>query len=425
LATIFHFHDERSDAQKMTDPTGRSFLSYRRTRVNEARLLIEAQHDIGVPTWQDLNDLAEGHTDALLREALAADTTANAVCWITPDVEKSDVITRTELPCILKRIEHNDGFFMVPVAAGGLGYDDVTRVVGTYLGIHDLSQWNVRKVASDPITADDAADIARHALKRRVDEISKHLPAGEPLRLVINTRKKPAFEPGVALSLDWTHRFDGRLANPPDAWKEHLLPALETVAQNCEQHAPGRRIIAEGLCSLPAAVALGSTFLTTRRLPLAWRQISPKRAPDIWSLDAAPESSGFAAQILSGNVSCHDLALLVSVASNVEPAFAASRPQLPAFRGMVVVTKPGNYPHDIETPGQAVDIVRVISEELRHARDTLQPRGTVHLFLAVPAGLAVMIGQTLNTFGPIQTYEHVGTDAIGVYQPAVLLAPSA
>lgn len=123
----------------MTDPTGRSFLSYRRTRLQEARLLIEAQHDLGIPTWQDLSNLDEGHADALLREALAADTTANALCWLTPDVEASAVITRTELPAILKRVEQNDAFFMVPVAAGGLGYDDLTRVAGTYLGVHDLA----------------------------------------------------------------------------------------------------------------------------------------------------------------------------------------------------------------------------------------------------------------------------------------------
>ena len=41
-----------------------------------------------------------------------------------------------------------------------------------------------------------------------------------------------------------------------------------------------------------------------------------------------------------------------------------------------------------------------------------------------PAGLAVMIGQTLNTFGPVQTYEHLGTDAVGVSQPAAVLNPS-
>jgi hypothetical protein len=138
-----------------------------------------------------------------------------------------------------------------------------------------------------------------------------------------------------------------------------------------------------------------------------------------------PEPSGFATQIRNGNVAANDLALLVSVASNVEPAFGASRPHLPAFRGIVAVTKPGNYPHDLDRPGKAVDIVRVIAEGLRQARDAFQPRGTIHLFLAVPAGLAVMIGQTLNTFGPIQTYEHISTDAVGEYQPAAFVEPSA
>ncbi len=103
----------------MTDATGRSFLSYCRTRLNEARLLVEAQHDLGIPTWQDLSELDEGHTDALLREALATETTANAVSWLTPDVEKSDVITRTELPCIMKRIDQNDGFFWCLLQQGG------------------------------------------------------------------------------------------------------------------------------------------------------------------------------------------------------------------------------------------------------------------------------------------------------------------
>ncbi len=214
------------------------------------------------------------------------------------------------------------------------------------------------------------------------------------------------------------------MAKPPDAWKDHLLPALETVAQSCEQHA-ARTPDHCGRSLCPAGG--GSSryyFPTTRRLPLGGdRSLQNGRRRSGRSAEQS-EPSGFAAQISSASVSGNDLALLVSVASNVEPAFAASRPQLPAFRGMVVVTKPGNYPHDIETPGKAVDIVRVVSEGLRQPRDTFQPRGTIHLFLAVPAGLAVMIGQTLNTFGPIQTYEHVATDAVGIYQPAALLEPS-
>jgi hypothetical protein len=409
----------------MTDATGRSFLSYRRTRSNEARLLIEAQHDLGIPTWQDLSELEEGHTETLLQEALADEMTANAVCWFTPDVEASAVITRTELPAIMRRIDRKDGFFMIPVAAGGLGYEDVTRIAGTYLGLHDLGQWNVRKVSSDPISAADASIVARRVLERRIRAVIEQLPPEAPLRVGLNTRKRPALESGMALSLDWTHRFDGRTIKALGLWQDFLVPALETIAQVCEEHAPGRRMVAEGLCVLPASIALGSTFLATRRLPLAWRQISPNRAPELWSLDAKPESSGFEAQIIHNNPAGDDLVLLVSVASDVAPAFAATRPQLRQLRGMVVVTKPGNYPHDLETAGQARDVVRVIVEGLRRARDILQPRGTLHLFLAVPAGLAMMIGQMLNTFGPVQTYEHIPTGAVGVYEPAALLKPSA
>lgn len=409
----------------MTDATGRSFLSYRRSRLGEARLLIEAQHEVGIPTWQDLSDLDEGHTEAQLREVLSDRMTANALCWLTPDVAGSAVITRTELPAIVQRMERKDGFFMVPVAAGGLDYGEVPRVVGSYVGAHDLGQWNVQKTASDPVAADEAAKIARRILKHRVQAVIRQLPLDAPLRIILNTRKKPAFESGVALALDWTHRFDGRSARPPDAWDTHLVPALETVARACEEYAPGRQMIAEGLCALPASLALGSAFLATRRLPIAWRQVSPKRAPELWSVGATPEPSGFTAEIRPEQTGADDLALLVSVASNVEPALAASRSHLPTFRGLVLVTKPGTYPHDLATPGEAADVVRVVVEALRAARHGLQPRGTLHLFLAVPAGLAMMIGQMLNTFGPVQTYEHIGTDAVGSYQPAARLQPSA
>ncbi len=68
--------------------------------------------------------------------------------------------------------------------------------------------------------------------------------------------------------------------------------------------------------------------------------------------------------------------------------------------------------------------MRIIIEALRYARDQYQPRGALHLFLAVPAGLAMLIGQMLNTFGPVQTYEHVPTDAVGRYSPAARLQPA-
>ena len=39
----------------MTDPTGRSFLSYRRSRSEECARLIASQRERGIPTWRDVD----------------------------------------------------------------------------------------------------------------------------------------------------------------------------------------------------------------------------------------------------------------------------------------------------------------------------------------------------------------------------------
>ena len=58
---------------------------------------------------------------------------------------------------------------------------------------------------------------------------------------------------------------------------------------------------------------------------------------------------------------------------------------------------------------------------IKSARSTWREIQCTHLFLAVPAGVALMIGQLANTLGPLQTYEHLPVDAVGRYRPAVRL----
>ena len=106
----------------MTNPNGRSFLSYRRSRLHEAELLISAQHDVGVPTWQDVRDLENAPLDDELMRTLHDSNTANAVLWITPEIGTSDIVRRVEVPLILERARRDDGFFVKPVVAGSLDY---------------------------------------------------------------------------------------------------------------------------------------------------------------------------------------------------------------------------------------------------------------------------------------------------------------
>src|SRR5438876_118538 len=109
----------------MTELTGKSFLSYRRSRRDEAARLIQAQHVLGIPTWQDTRDLASAPTEDELRRVLSDPLIANSVVFLTPECETSDIIRKVEIPLSIKRAAADDGFFLVPVASGGLSYDDV------------------------------------------------------------------------------------------------------------------------------------------------------------------------------------------------------------------------------------------------------------------------------------------------------------
>lgn len=408
----------------MTDPTGRSFLSYRRARADEAALLIAAQHDRGIPTWQDVRDLASAPTEDEIRRTLADPATASAVLFITPEVETSPIIRNVEIPKVIQRAEAGDGFFVVPLAAGGLDYTAAAEATSNHLSAQNLSHWNMEKIAAPSLGPEHAAAIADRVLSQRLQAIHRHLPDGDPLRVGLFVRRAPPFEPGTALCLDWSSRFTEKEASA-DSWERSLLPALASVAAAIRKHAPGREAVAFGLPTLPAALALGCAFLATGGIAMAWEQVTPGRPAQLWSLAQPRETSGFAHRLVSQDPAARDVAVLVSVADNVEPLFAATTKALPPLRGYAHISKSGAYPHMIGSPGEAADIAYAVQDALRTARREYGNMGTVHLFVAVPAGLAVLIGQLLNTFGTVQTYEHVGSDGSGAYRPAAVLHPSA
>jgi hypothetical protein len=326
----------------MTHPTGRSFLSYKRERKAEAELLIAALHDVGIPTWRDLDDLDELPTEDEIRRILRDPGTANAILWLTPEVAKSEMIRKVEAPLILERARQDDDFFVIPVAAGGLDYGDAATLLDSSFTLEDLKHWNLRKVAADPIGPAEAAEIAMRVLRRRVAAIHASLPAGAPLKLVLHTRKAPASLTG-ALSLHWLHR--------------------------CEE-------------------------------------------------------SGFQVRCESRNLGGRDLAVLISVTNHVEPAFRPSLSALPPFRALLRIWKDGDPPHDLENAEQAAELAYSIQREIRKALKEYPAILCVHLFMAVPLGLAMMIGQLLNNVNSVQTYELVSGDAGKSYKPAALLDPS-
>ena len=106
-------------------------------------------------------------------------------------------------------------------------------------------------------------------------------------------------------------------------------------------------------------------------------------------------------------------------------ALRRSEPEVPRFRGYVRLRGQDRQPADLETPGQALDAALRLIDAIGQARRRWRDIRRIHLFIAGPAGFAVLIGQLLNGLGPVQTYEHIPSDAVGEYRRAPLLHPGA
>ena len=187
--------------------------------------MVAYQHDMGIPTWQDIENLDEEPTEDAIRSVLADSNTASAVMWLTPDIAESSMIRRVEAPLILGRHNSEDGFFVVPVAAGGLDYESVGAVLQGDIGIEDLRRWNIRRVSSNHASDHEIRSIANRILARRLEALHRHLSVGQPLDLTLNTRTRFAPDSPPALAVDWTHRFEDRIAKE-ETWRSYYAPSL-------------------------------------------------------------------------------------------------------------------------------------------------------------------------------------------------------
>lgn len=404
-----------------TNPLGRCFVSYRRSRLQEIERLVRALHEVGVPTWQDLTDLSEQPLEASLRRELADPDTSSGVLWITPEIADSPVITNIEVPGLAARGKNDEYFSLVPVAAGGLDYEAAAEAARSDISLDDFSTWNIKKIAGDPATDEDILAVAARVLRRRVSAIHRYLPSGDPFVIDMYTRTPATHHADAALKIDFTHLFDGRVAK--DGGWDAVTRALHTVKETVAVKAPGRPVHIRGLVGLPAAVALGTTMPSTLTVATGWVQRRPGAVDSLYTLAADPVPSSFTVELDDRLSTASDLAVLVSTSENTIPAFRATA-GLPPFRGVIHATPPNGHPHYFSSPGEAAGLAIEIVSKIRAARSRYGKVGAVHLFIAGPVGLAFLIGQSLNTLGRVVTYEHLSSSGTGEYVDAVVLTPS-
>lgn len=403
--------------QVMPNPSGKAFVVYSRRRSDEVQHLVEALHEHGIPTWQDINDLQAEPAEPAIRAQLHGDDSACAILWLTPEVAGSSFIRDIEaLEAFRCQRDHPDDFFVVPVAAGGLDYDAAQRLFDGSPVPVDLRRWNIQKVAGDPIDAGEAAHVARRVLTQRLGTLHRRLRPDVPLTVGLHTFPTGERLPADLL-LEWVHAFDrGRFADPA-VWKDRLLPALEAISATVARTAPGRGIAAQGGASLSSATAFGRAFASTTGTELRWRQVFPDGAPQqLWSPgDRAEPVEDFRIQLEDADHDSRDLAVLVSIVQSVDAPFDAQRHMLPPYRGIIRAATPTH----LTSPGQAVAVTEAIRDAIVEARRRYGIVTAVHLFMVGPAGLAVLLGRRLTALGTIHLYEF--DQATATYVPSATL----
>jgi len=390
-----------------TDPIGRVFVSYSHTRAREVNRLVAALRCHGVPPWQDVHDLGPHSSEDEIRAILADPSTSGAVLWISPEVATSPFVTGIEVRAMVERARCRDGFYLQLVAAGGLTYAEAGEIASRHLGLTDLRRWNMHQVTGDPASGADTAAVARTVLGLRLAAIHERLDPAAPLTLLLQTRAPMPHGAAQALRLDWSGPFARRRVPQPEVWSNELEPALVAVAESIATRCHGRTVRAEGHLSFGAGAALGYALRETTSIPLTWVQQTDGHRTD-WSLAVKDEERAVEVHPEPHDPAGTAIALLLSCTHSVEDAFAAfRRSHALNLRGVIHVTCPDDgQARKRMTAGQAATVARHTRLALDEMRTTWGlVGGDLHLFMAGPVGLAVLIGQLLNTWGPITVYE--------------------
>jgi hypothetical protein len=405
----------------LTNPDGKVFISYRRGRAVEVADLTRRLKVRGIPVWIDISDLGHGASEEQITDALKDEMCAGAVAWLTPEVAGSPVIRRIEVPAIVRRVHGRDGFFAVVAVAGGLDYAEAANVAAENLGTDDLKSWNLHKVDGDPAPGAELDALADLVLRERLRAVAASLPDSDPWRIGIWVRRGAPSDHDDALQLDWHESFNGRQATS-DAWKTLLLPALRSIHAELGRVGVERGLVVSGFPTLSTAVAFGRAFPAVAGISVAWDQLAPDGSRDLWSLGALAEENGFSVTTGGSDPRGEGLAVVVSVSQDAGGAYGAS--SLPAMRTVIEVTPAAGRTAKQLTAGGARQLAHEVADAVRRAKTTHISAREIHLFLACPAGLAMMIGQLLNAVGPMTVYEHIDDDAVGHYVREVRIPAS-
>ncbi|MGH3922582.1 MAG: SAVED domain-containing protein [Pseudonocardiaceae bacterium] len=273
--------------------------------------------------------------------------------------------------------------------AAGLRHDDNA--------VHAAADWIARQVR------DGHRHLDRAAIEQAVDDLG--LRAG-PARAVLSiaTLKPDPLAVDADYALDWVERFDGdsaylkRRPRAPATW-DQLQTEIESVPSRLRT---GRSaVLLTGSLRQATAFAIGGALRMVSGIDIAVNQRG-----QLWS-SREPYNAPLTPRITEHVVGRgNELAMALAVATDLTEdvlEFVHKR-ELPVERLLVLRPPAGAKDNAVPDAAAAVALAVGVRDTVRQACRN-NPR--VHLFLAGPMGLALLLGHRWNRVKPTVVYEDV------------------
>jgi hypothetical protein len=217
-------------------------------------------------------------------------------------------------------------------------------------------------------------------------------------------------------ALDWVDRFDGTSAYlkrrplPPATWRQ-LQADIDTIPDHVP--ADGTDVLITGSLRQATAFAVGGALRMVTGTDIAinqrgqlWSSRTPYTSPLLPATAEHPLDLG------------NDLAVALAIATDpTDDIFAfLSDQDVPVARLLVLTPATGTCDIAIPDPATAAAFTVGIRDTIRRHSNN-NPR--IHLFLAGPTGLALLLGHRWNALRPTTIYEDIRQQPR--YEPALTL----
>lgn len=363
------------------------FLSYKREDFKDIKTIASILLLHGISVWQDLNNLKTGLSETQIRKAICKEC-SGLIFLSTRKSVQSPVILKIELPEAEQKHKKNSSFHIIPVFRLGIRETDAALKGHLTIPISNFNGVKIGKGCNEDALLCAALEVA--------DLVLRSLKFNKKYPLLMSLSSKQKVNKDVYLAIDFTPFFLNGLP-AQKIWNEYFKRALSNL-KNCLIAKKITHLRLFSFAHLSLALLFGYIFRETSGFILEIEQRGRK-----WSTATKRGKNPLKFATFPGNLNSKNLCVRINlVAKDDNSLLNYIRKSKLSYRALLEFL-PSTFPFTVSA-NDAYAIAKDISIQIKQAHAKF---GTnkVHIFAAVPLGLALFIGHCLNACGKIQCYE--------------------